>query len=62
MHNTIIWNERGIVLDYGFYGLMGQPVRLQWRRDRIAHFLDSYDDIRDAKVHDDLQKDLVEEW
>jgi hypothetical protein len=60
MHNMIIENERGQDLDYSIYDLMGQSVRR--REERLARFLASYHAIRDTGMHDDLQKNLIEEW
>jgi hypothetical protein len=48
MHTMIIENERDFFLNYGFYDLMGQPARLQWRQDRHSGF----------DVHVDLQADI----
>ena len=61
MHNMII-EKRSQNLDYTFYDLMGQPVR-SWRSvDRTSRFLEVYHEVRDANIHDDIQKDLMEEW
>ena len=62
MHNIIIENERGQDLDYSHYELMGHPVRVRRRDDRVARFVSSYYAIRRADAHDELQMDLVEEW
>lgn len=62
MHNMIIKNERGQDLDYSHYELMGHPVRVRRRVERVARFVASYHAIRRAEMHDELQKDLVEEW
>ena len=62
MHNMIIENERGHDLDYGFYDLMGRPVRVQHNQDRVERFLRTYEDMRDEDRHLELQKDLMEEW
>lgn len=62
MHNMIIENERGQDLDYSHYELMGHPVRVRRRVERVARFVASYHAIRRAEMHDELQKDLVEEW
>jgi hypothetical protein len=61
MHNMIIENERGQDWDYFQYELMGHPVRVRRRAERVACLVASYHDIRHAETHDDLQKDLVEE-
>ena len=59
MHNMIIENERGKDLDYNFYHLMGiHPMR---KEERIRRFMKVYSEIRDIDVHDQLQKDLMEE-
>ena len=62
MHNMIIKNERGQHVDYSHYELLGHPVRVWRRAERMAHFVASYHVIRRPAAHDDLQKDLIEEW
>jgi hypothetical protein len=62
MHNMIIENERGQDLNYSFYDLMGHMVQPRRRADRISRFLEVYHEVRDSDSHDDLQKDLIEEW
>jgi hypothetical protein len=62
MHNMIIENEHGHDLDYGFYDLMGRPVRVQRNQYRVERFLKTYEDMRDEDRHLELQKDLMEEW
>ena len=62
MHNMIIENECGQDVDYSQYELLGYPVRVRWRAERVAHFVASYHAIQRAETHDDLQKDLIEEW
>ena len=62
MHNMIIQDERGQDLDYSFYELMGQPVRVRRREERVARFIASYHSIRQAEVHNELEDDIIEEW
>ena len=62
MHNMIIEDERGQDLDYSFYDLMGQPVQVRRRAERVTRFIASYHSIRQAEVHDELQEDVMEEW
>ena len=62
MHNMITKNERVQDLDYTHYQLMGCPLRVRRRAERVAHFLASYHAIRRAKTHDELKKDFIEEW
>ena len=62
MHNMIIENKRGQDLDYAHYELMGHPVRVWSRADRVVRFVSSYHAIRRADAHDELQNDLVKEW
>lgn len=62
MHNMIIENEHGQDLDYTFYDLMGIRVMPMRKEDRIRHFMKVYHEIRDADTHNDLQKDLMEEY
>ena len=62
MHNMIIENERGQDLDYTHYELMGHPVRVRRRAERVARFVASYHAIRRNETHNELQKDLIEEW
>ena len=54
MHNMIIENEHGQDIDYSQYELLGYPVRVRRRAERVACFVASY--------QYDLQKDLIEEW
>ena len=61
MHNMIIENEHGQDVGYSHYELLGHPVRVRWRAERVARFVASYHAIRRPAVHDDLQKDLIEE-
>ena len=46
MHNMIIENERGQDLDYSQYELLGYPVRVRRRAERVARFIVSYHAIR----------------
>jgi len=62
MHNMIIENERGQGLDYTFYHLMGIRVMPMRREERIKCFMKVYNEIRDSDSHDQLQKDLMEEY
>ena len=61
MHNMIIENEREKHLYYNFYHLMGIPVNPMRKEQRIIRFTKVYSEIRDTDVHDQLQKDLMEE-
>jgi hypothetical protein len=61
MHNMIIENERGKNLDYNFYQLMGIRVNPMRKEEWIRRFMKVYSEIRDTDVHDQLQKDLMEE-
>ena len=62
MHNMIIEDERGQNLDYSNYELMGCPVRMHMREERVTRFIASYHAIRQFDVHEELQEDLIEEW
>ena len=62
MHNMIIENERGQDLDYSQYELLGHPVWVRRRAERVARFVASYHVIRRPATHNELQKDLIEEW
>ena len=62
MHNMIIENEHGQDVDYSQYELLGHPVRVRRRAERVARFVASYHAIRRPAAHNDLQKDLIEEW
>ena len=62
MHNMIIENERGQDVNYSQYELLGHPVRVRRRAERVAGFVASYHAIRRAEMPDYLQKDLIEEW
>ena len=59
-HDVIIENERGQDLDYSQYELMGHPMRVRRRADRVIRFVASYHAIRRVETHDELQKNLVE--
>jgi hypothetical protein len=54
MHNMVIKDECGKYLDYTFYELMGCLICVQRREHKVAHFIQSYHDIRNNEVHDDL--------
>ena len=62
MHNMIIENERGQDVDYSQYELLRHPVRVRRRAERVACFVAFYHAIRRPAAHNDLQKDLIEEW
>ena len=62
MHNMVIENECGQNLDCSQYELLGRPVRVRKRAARVASFIASYHAIRRVEMHDDLKKDLIEEW
>jgi hypothetical protein len=62
MHNMIIGNERGQDLDYTFYDPMGVRVMPMRKEERIRRFMKVYNEIRDSHAHDQLQKDLMEEY
>jgi hypothetical protein len=49
-------------LGYSLYELMGEPMCVQRREDRIAKFLKLCHSIRDFNVHNNLQIDLIDEW
>jgi hypothetical protein len=54
MHTIVIENEHVKNKVYAIYDLMGQPVRPQQGRARIARFLHTYHFMRDFDMHDDL--------
>ena len=62
IHNMIIENECGQDVDYTFYHLMGVRVMPMRREERIRRFRKVYNEIRDSDAHDQLQKDLMEEY
>jgi hypothetical protein len=47
MYNMIIEDDRGKDLGYTFYELIGCPMRVQRREYMVAHFIHSYQTIRD---------------
>ncbi|XP_073359807.1 uncharacterized protein [Aegilops tauschii subsp. strangulata] len=47
--------------DYNFYQLMSIRVNPMRKEERIRRFMKVYSEIRDTDVHDQLQKDLMEE-
>ena len=61
MHNMIIENKYENNLDYNFHNLMGVHVNPMRKEQRIGRFMNVYSEIRDTDVHDQLQKDLMEE-
>ena len=61
MHNMIIENERGQDVDYSHYELLGHPVRVRRRAERVARFIASYHAIQRPTMHNELQNDLIEE-
>jgi hypothetical protein len=62
MHNMIIEDDRGKNMDHNHYELMGIPVQVGKSAHRVARFIASYHSIRFNETHDELQKDLIEEW
>ena len=63
MHNRIIEDDRGKDVDRSHhYDLTGIPVQVHRREHRVARFIASYHVIRDNETHDNLQKDLIEQW
>ena len=58
----IIEDDRGKDVDYSFFDLMGVPVQVSRRAERVARFIASYHSIRNNDTHDELQRDLIEEW
>jgi hypothetical protein len=62
MHNMIIEDDRGKFFDHTHYELMGVPVQVRRSAHRIGRFIASYHAIRSNDTHDELQKDLMEEW
>jgi hypothetical protein len=58
----IIEDDRGKNIDHTHYELMGVPVQVRRSTHRIAWFIASYHAIRSNDTHDELQKDLMEEW
>jgi hypothetical protein len=57
----IIEDECGQDLNNHVYDFMGHLVRPQWCQELLARFIECYHKICDSDVHDDLQKDVVEE-
>ena len=62
MHNMIVEDNRGKDVDYSHFDLMGVPVQVHRREHRVARFIASYHAIRSQDAHEELQKDLIEEW
>ena len=62
MYNMIIKNEHDQDVDYSHYELLEHSVRVRRRAERVTRFVASYHAIRRAEMHDNLQKDLIEEW
>ena len=58
----IIENERGQDVDYSHYELLGHHVQVRRRAERVARFVASYNAIRCPAAHNELKKDLIEEW
>jgi hypothetical protein len=61
-HNMIIEDDLGKNVDHTHYELMGVPVQVRRSAHRVARFIASYHSIRPNETHDELQKDLMEEW
>jgi hypothetical protein len=62
MHNMIIENDREKNKDHTDHELMGVPVQVRRTAHRVARFIASYHYIRSNDTHNELQKDLMEEW
>ena len=62
MHNMIIENECGQDIVYSVYELLGHPVRVRRRAERVVRFVASYHAIRCPAAHNELKKDLIKEW
>ena len=62
MHNMIIEDERDQDNDCLHYELMGRPVRVRRREERVSKFIASYKAIRKEETHHELQNDMIEEW
>jgi hypothetical protein len=62
MYNMIIKDDRGKKMDHIRYELMGVPVQVTRFAHRVAHFIALYHSIRSNETHDEIQKDLIEEW
>jgi hypothetical protein len=62
MHNMIIKDDRGKDEDHTHYELMGVSVQVKRIAHRVARFIASYHSIRSNDTHDELQKNLMEEW
>jgi hypothetical protein len=62
MHNMIIENDSGKHVDHTHYDLMGVPMEVSRTQHKVARFLAWYHSIRSNETHDELQKDLNEEW
>jgi hypothetical protein len=44
------------------YELMGRPVQVRIREEKVARFIASYKAIRDDDVHVQVQEDRIKEW
>jgi hypothetical protein len=62
MHNMIIEDDRAKNVDHTHYELMGVLVQVARSAHRVARLIASYHCIRFNETHDELQKDLMEEW
>jgi hypothetical protein len=62
MHNMIIEDDRGKDEDHTHYELMGVPEQVKRTAHTVARFIVSYHSIRSNDTHDELQKDLMQEW
>jgi hypothetical protein len=62
MHNMIIDDDGGKDEDHAHYELMGVPIQVKGTTHRMACFIVSYHSIRSNDTHDELRKDLMEEW
>jgi hypothetical protein len=53
-------NERGQHVDEHHYELTGHPMRVRWKRDRVARFIECYHTFSDEYTHENLHNDLME--
>ena len=62
MHNMIIKDECRQDLNYSNYEFMRCTMQVQMRKKRVNRFIVSYHSIRQADVHDEDKKELMDQW
>ena len=62
MHIMINENEHGQYLDYSLYDLMGNRCSRGDGTIEFPAFLEVCHEVQESYRHDNIQKDLIQEW